>query len=189
MSRKKEIIILGIVGSPRRNGNTETLVDEVLKGAQEEGAKISKIILNELNISPCQGCNTCSKNGQCKINDDMNLVNNKMRESDVFVMGTPIYYWGPTGQFKAFFDRLLATSRQGIIKGKKVILTIPLGGSEPIARHTIGMLTDALNYLSADIFAKIISPSTMSVGEVKQKIDKMKMARQSGKEVIKKTYS
>ncbi|NHK32950.1 MAG: flavodoxin family protein [Asgard group archaeon] len=185
MSEKQKSTILGIVGSPRRNGNTETLIDEVLSGAQEAGAKIDKIILNELNISPCQGCNSCSKNGQCKINDDMNLVNEKMKESDVFVMGTPIYYWGPTGQFKAFFDRLLATSRQGILKGKKVILTIPLGGSEPVARHTVGMLTDALNYMNTEVFAKIISPSTMSVGDVKQKTEKMKLARESGKKVIK----
>ena len=185
MNEENKPRILGIIGSPRKNGNTEILIDEVLAGAQEAGANTDKIILNDLNISPCQGCNSCSNNGKCKINDDMNLVNDKMKESDVFVMGTPIYYWGPTGQFKAFFDRLLATSRQGILKGKKVILTIPLGGSEPVARHTVGMLTDALNYMNTEIVAKIVSPSTMSLGDVKQKTEKMKLARESGKKVIK----
>jgi multimeric flavodoxin WrbA len=186
MSKENKPKILGINGSPRKKGNTETMIDEVLAGAKEAGAITDKISLYDLDISPCIGCNSCKDNGTCSIKDDMVLVYDKMRESDVFIMGTPIYYWGPTGQFKSFFDRLLAASRQGIIRGKKVIITIPLGGSEPVARHTDGMLTDALNYMGAEIFAKIISPSTMSVGEVKQKSDKMKLAKESGKEVIKK---
>jgi multimeric flavodoxin WrbA len=185
MNKENKPKILGIIGSPRKNGNTEILIDEVLAGAKEAGATIDKISLYDLDISPCKGCNSCKDNGTCKIKDDMTIVNDKMRESDVFIMGTPIYYWGPTGQFKSFFDRLLATSRQGIIKGKKVILTIPLGGSEPVARHTVGMLTDALNYMNAEIVEKIVSPSTLSVGEVKQKAEKMKLARESGVKVIK----
>ncbi|NHJ49612.1 MAG: flavodoxin family protein [Asgard group archaeon] len=185
MNKKTKPMILGIIGSPRKNGNTEIMIDEVLAGAKDAGAVIDKISLYDLDISPCIGCNSCKDNGTCSIKDDMSIVYDKMRESDVFIMGTPIYYWGPTGQFKSFFDRLLAATRQGIIKGKKVILTIPLGGSEPVARHTVGMLTDALNYMSAEIVAKIVSPSTLSTGEVKQKTDKMKSARESGKEVIK----
>ena len=57
--------ILGIVGSPRRGGNTEILVDEVLAGAEEVGAFTEKIILNELNITPCQACDGCQKTGKC----------------------------------------------------------------------------------------------------------------------------
>ncbi|MHA1245401.1 MAG: flavodoxin family protein [Candidatus Heimdallarchaeota archaeon] len=181
-----KIKVLGIIGSPRRNGNTELMVDEVLAGAKEAGAEIDKVILNELNISPCQACNSCSKTGICKIQDDMNIVNEKMKESSVFVYGTPVFYWGPTAQFKAFMDRLLATSRQGIIKDKQVIVTIPLGGSESVARHTIGMITDSVNYQKAKIIAQIIAPATGDLGVVKQKTEIMKQAREAGKNVIEK---
>ena len=180
----EKIKVLGIIGSPRRQGNTETLVDEVLAGAKEAGADCEKIVLNELHVEPCQACETCIRTGKCKIKDDMNIINEKMNESTVFVLGTPIYYWGPTGQFKAFFDRLLATSKLGYIKGKQVILTIPLGGSEPIARHTVGMLTDALNYLNANIHSKIISPSTMEIGDVKKKKEVMRNAKEAGREIV-----
>lgn len=57
MNETNKIRVLGIVGSPRRGGNTELLVDEVLAGAKEAGAEVHKIILNELKIGHCQGCN------------------------------------------------------------------------------------------------------------------------------------
>ena len=181
-----KIKVLGIMGSPRRNGNTEIMVDEVLTGAKEAGAEIDKIILNELEISPCQACDACSGTGICQFNDGMDIVNEKMKESSVFVYGTPVFYWGPTAQFKAFMDRLLATSKQGIIENKQVIVTISLGGSESVARHTIGMITDSVNYLKANIFAKIIAPATGDLGVVKEKKDILKQAREAGKNVVKK---
>ncbi len=186
MNVKKERI-LGIVGSPRRGGNTETLIDEVLAGAKEAGAEVSKIILNDLTIGYCQACNSCAKNGKCKYDDDMTKINEEMSKSTIFVFGTPVYYWGPTGIFKTFHDRLLATSRQGIIKSKKAILVVPLGGSASIARHTVGMLEDALNYQNVDLVAKIVSPSTMEVKDLKQKKDILKQAYKAGFDAVKKT--
>ena len=56
MSQKK---VLGIVGSPRRGANTETLIDQVLKGAEESGALTEKIVLSEMNVKPCRACNAC----------------------------------------------------------------------------------------------------------------------------------
>ncbi|MHA1555511.1 MAG: flavodoxin family protein [Candidatus Heimdallarchaeota archaeon] len=185
MNEKSNPKILGIIGSPRRGGNTETIVDEVLAGAKEAGAETDKIILNELTIAPCQGCYSCSDKGKCQFDDDMDIINEKISESSVLVFGTPVYFWGPTGQFKVFTDRLLATSRQGIIKNKKIILVIPLGGSEPVARHTIGMLTDTINYLNAEVFAKVISPSTMNVEDLMKKKEVLAKARQYGKDVVK----
>ena len=183
MTSKKKI--LAIIGSPRKGGNTDTIVNEIFSGAKEFSAETEKIMLNELSIGFCQACDSCSENGICQLNDDMTLVNEKISESDVLVLGTPVYYWGPTGQFKTFTDRLLATSRQGILKNKKVIFVIPLGGSESIARHTIGMLTDSFNYLNTNIFGKIISPQTMEVDDLQQKKEVLLKAREFGREVIK----
>ena len=63
--------VLGVVGSPRRGGNTETLVDEVLRGAEEAGATVEKMILSEMDVEPCMACNACVKNGGCVQEDDM----------------------------------------------------------------------------------------------------------------------
>jgi multimeric flavodoxin WrbA len=183
MNKTNKIRVLGIVGSPRRGGNTETLVDEVLSGAKEIGAEVSKIILNELKIGHCQGCNACAENGECQHDDDMNKINEEMSKSSVFVFGTPVYYWGPTGIFKTFHDRLLATSRKGFIKDKKIAFVVPLGGPESVARHTIGMLTDSVNYMNANIVGQIVTPRTMEKEDLMNKSDVLKNARELGKKL------
>ena len=71
MYELNETNVLGIVGSPRRNGNTEILVDEILAGAAESGAQIGKVILDELNIAPCKACNQCRDESTCAQDDDM----------------------------------------------------------------------------------------------------------------------
>jgi multimeric flavodoxin WrbA len=180
--------ILGIVGSPRRGGNTEILVDEVLRGAEEVGALSEKIILNKLNIKPCQACNTCYKTGKCIQNDDMISLLEKMKESNVWVLGTPIYWWGPTAQFKAFLDRWYNPIHQEF-KGKHVILVIPLEGDhERYARHTIGIFTDVLNYLNMKLFETIVAPGVGRRGEVREKENILKKAYRAGLEIIKKNF-
>ena len=186
MNETNKIRVLGIVGSPRRGGNTETLVDEVLAGAKEAGAEIKKILLNDLKIGHCQGCNACSKNGQCKYSDDMDIINEEMSKSSAFVYGTPVYYWGPTSIFKTFSDRLLATSRKGYIRNKKIALVVPLGGSESVARHTVGMITDAANYRGADLVGQVVTPGTMERKDLDNKPEVLQRARDLGKKLASK---
>ncbi|GAJ23063.1 unnamed protein product, partial [marine sediment metagenome] len=58
--------VLGIAGSPRRGGNTDLLLAEVMRGAASRGAEVKTIILNDLEISPCQHCDACLEAGRCK---------------------------------------------------------------------------------------------------------------------------
>ncbi len=174
--------VLGIIGSPRLGGNTDSLVDEVLAGAEEAGASTEKIILNKLNIKPCQACNTCHKTGQCAQKDDMADLLDKMLQSDLWILGTPIYWWGPTAQFKAFLDRWYHPKHEGF-KGKRVILVIPLGGgNEKYARHTVGLLEDVFNYLGIQLVESVIAPGFNRYGEVKNDSGLLKKARKAGKE-------
>ena len=117
--------VLAIVGSPRRNGNTETLVDAVLAGAQEAGALTAKVSLRDLDLRPCLACDACQRTGACVQKDDMAALLDKMQEAQVWVLGTPVYWWGPTAQFKAFLDRWYGSDRKAVFPGKRVILTIP----------------------------------------------------------------
>ncbi len=77
------IRVLGIAGSPRRGGNTDVLVDEVLRGAAEAGAIVDKVWLNALDIGPCQGCDTCQDGGTCIQQDDMPALLPHMQQSAV----------------------------------------------------------------------------------------------------------
>ena len=176
--------VLGIVGSPRMGGNTDVLIDEVLAGAKELGASIEKVFLNKLEIKPCQACNSCYKTGHCIQKDDMAALLEKMLKSDLWVLGTPIYWWGPTAQFKAFLDRWYLPKHQEF-KRKRVIIIIPLGGgSEHYARHAVGLLEDVFDYLQMELVGKIVAPGLNSRGEVCNNESIMNKARNMGRKLI-----
>ena len=109
--------VLGISGSPRRNGNTELLIREFLRGAKTSGNETELFILSELKISPCTSCGSCQKDGQCVIDDDMQLMYNKLLEVDYIVFASPIYFGGVSAQLKSFIDRCQALwSRKYVLK-------------------------------------------------------------------------
>jgi len=97
--------VLGIAGSPRRGGNTDLLLDEVMKGAKSKGAKVKTIVLNDLDISPCQHCDACFEAGVCKVKDDMQMVYQEMEKADRIVLASPVHFLGLTAQMKAMIDR------------------------------------------------------------------------------------
>ena len=176
--------MLGIVGSPRHGGNTETLVDEVLRGAEEASALVEKVILSKLGIAPCRACDACRRTGECAQKDDMAALLEKMERSQVWVLGTPVYWWGPTAQFKAFLDRWYG-SNYAMFKGRRVILAIPLEDTDAsTARHTVGMLTDVLAYLKAELLATILAPGVLDPGEVREHPDNLAAARRAGREAM-----
>jgi hypothetical protein len=99
--------VLGVVGSPRKNGNTHILVSRILEGAEKQGAAAETIFLNDLNIRECNGCHACWRGKRCSKKDDMRDIYPKIIESDVIVFGTPVYWYGPTALMKGFMDRFV----------------------------------------------------------------------------------
>jgi multimeric flavodoxin WrbA len=97
--------VLGIAGSPRRGGNTDLLLAEVLKGAASRGAEVKTIILCQLNIAPCQHCDHCLDSGSCQLDDDMQTVYQELKSADRIVLASPIHFMGVTAQAKAMIDR------------------------------------------------------------------------------------
>ncbi len=100
-----EIKVLGISGSPHRHGNTETLLDSFLDGARSAGASVEKVVLRDLDYTPCQGCNACHKTGVCIMQDDAITLFNKILEVDVLAVASPIYSMGITAELKGLIDR------------------------------------------------------------------------------------
>ena len=109
--------VLGIAGSPRRGGNTDLLLSEVMRGAASRGAEVKTIILSDLDIDPCQHCDTCLKAGKCKIQDDMQMVYRELEQADRIVLASPIHFMSVTAQMKATMDRCQALwARKYILK-------------------------------------------------------------------------
>ena len=87
--------ILGIAGSPRRNGNTDILLAELLRGAISKGAEVQTIFLNNLKITGCQHCDSCLKTGKCRIQDDVQKIYDELEWADVIVLASPVQFSGP----------------------------------------------------------------------------------------------
>ncbi len=100
--------VLGIMGSPRRQSNTEMLLDKALEGAKEAGAEVEKVLVSKLRISPCLEIYACFKDGNCSIRDDMQALYDKLLEADHIVFASPIFFYGITSQAKAVIDRCQA---------------------------------------------------------------------------------
>ncbi len=184
MSSQASHAVLGIVGSPRRHGNTEILVAEALRGAAEAGAATDQVSLAGLHIAPCLGCDKCAETHVCIQKDDMILMREKMARSDIWVLGTPVYWWGATAQFKAYLDRWYAGPRS-FFKGKRIILAIPLGDDDPAtARHTVGMFEDALDYVGAELFETLVAAGVNDLGEIRKHSEMLATAYAAGRRAV-----
>lgn len=100
------MLLLAIYGSPRKNGNTDLMTDSFIEGALSE-AKIDleRIYVRDLGISGCLGCGYCDKHGACVQKDDMQKVYPLLEKAERIVFGSPIYFYGISGQAKLLVDR------------------------------------------------------------------------------------
>mgnify|MGYP005836789321 CR=1 FL=1 len=99
------VSILGIAGSPRVGGNTDTLLHEALRGAAEAGARTEFLAARSLVMRPCIECDRCQATGRCAINDDAQAVHQKLLAADHLVFATPIFFAAVTAQAKILIDR------------------------------------------------------------------------------------
>lgn len=97
--------VLGINASPRKGGNTDIIIDKILKAAKDNGADIDKIVLNGLRLRHCQGCDEPNDNGNCNFKDDMKTVYKKFKEADAVILASPIFFGSISGQAKIMIDR------------------------------------------------------------------------------------
>lgn len=102
------IDVIGILGSPRLDGNASILLDAALMGASEQGADIDRVVLNELDFVPCQECGKCENTGQCVYHDDMERIYSKLAEVQGVIIASPIFFGTLTAQTKMMIDRFQA---------------------------------------------------------------------------------
>jgi multimeric flavodoxin WrbA len=99
------MLVYGIIGSPKKNGNVDLLVSEVLRGASSQGAQTHRIYLNDLQIKPCQSCGVDPDPKYCLFDDDMKVIFDALESSDAVVLGSPVYFDTVSAQTKLMIDR------------------------------------------------------------------------------------
>lgn len=120
--------VLGISGSPRKEGNTDILVKKALDAAKANGTEVEFIGLAGKDIKGCIACPDCGKNGKCVIDDDIQAIYPKMEEADAIILGTPIYFGQMTAQTKTLMDRTYFLHKSGGMLRGKVGGVITVGG-------------------------------------------------------------
>ncbi len=97
--------ILAIYGSPRRKGNTSTLLNRAVEGAEEQGARVEKIVLRDQKISPCLEIYGCKESGRCVIKDDFQTLVDKLVSCDGIMLASPIFFYTVSAHTKILMDR------------------------------------------------------------------------------------
>ncbi|MDO8473406.1 MAG: flavodoxin family protein, partial [Dehalococcoidia bacterium] len=139
--------VLGIAASPRREGNTDLLLAQALRGAADAGAEVTTLTLCELDIAPCRHCDGCLKTGKCVIDDDMQMVYRKLRDLDRLVFASPIFFMGVTAQGKAMIDRCQA------LWALKYLLKIPVASIPGRNRKGLFLSAGGLSYEKEKLFS------------------------------------
>jgi multimeric flavodoxin WrbA len=115
------IKVLAFAGSPRRHGNSETLLDWVLGGmSTDKDVFIEKVALTDADINPCKGCNACEKLNKCVQRDGMDVYHDKIVDADIILLSSPIFCMGVASQVKALIDRAQ------VFRSRKYVLKLPI---------------------------------------------------------------
>lgn len=156
-----KIVVLS--GSPRKDGNTELLVNSFAEGAKKHN-DVEVISIREYHVQPCCGCNSCRTGSRkCFQKDDMCSVFEKLSDADILVIASPVYFYGVSAQLKAVIDRFHSPERQQAgFKGMALLL---------VAADTIPNLFDSIisQYrLTLDYF-QLKDYGMVTVGGVEEK--------------------
>ncbi len=172
--------MLGIAGSPRRHGNTETLLDRFLAGAESAGGAVEKIVAVRLQIAGCIACNGCWHDGRCVVRDDFQAVYETLVAADVIALAAPLFFWNLPAQVKALVDRAqcqwarrvvlrqpLASTPAGHVRRRGVFICV--GGDRRArfdgARQTVA---DFFRVHEADYWGELLYAHVDSKGEIER---------------------
>ena len=188
--------VLGISGSPHRHGNTETLLDRFLEGAQAAGASVDKVVLKALQYSPCRGCNSCHKDGECIVKDDAIILYERIMASDCLAVASPIYTMGITAELKGFIDReqylwaqkfilkTLCFSDDHIKRHKAVFISTAGLGWDNVFDGAFPVITALFNTVGFEYYDNIIANDLDRYGGIRQHPTAMNEAFEKGQKVV-----
>lgn len=165
--KEKAMDIFVLTGSPRKDGNSNYLAEEFIRGAREAGHKLSRFDAGQAKVHPCIACNSCGMDGPCVFKDDFETVRQKIIPADMVVFATPMYYFGLSAQLKAVIDRFYAINGKIHVPKKAALLmtyanTAP-SQSKPIASH----YDTLLDYLGWSDAGRVIAPGVWTAGSIK----------------------
>lgn len=189
MTRQKKVLVL--LGSPRKDGNSALLAEQIAKGARSEGAQVTTVFLHGMNIAPCKSCYACQGPGSkgCSVDDEMQDLYPKMIEADAWVVASPVYWFTMSGQTKIWMDRSFAfpAYAEDPFSNKRIAIAMSYGGEDPFDSGCVNALRtfqDAYAYVGSKIVGFVYG-SAMKAGEIGKNAAVMEAAEELGKKLVK----
>ena len=175
-----------VLGSPRRDGNSERLAAALARGASEAGCKTRNMRMHGLRIAGCIDCRRCWSNGShCFLNDDMKEVYEALDGADVIVFASPLYFYSWTSQIKQAWDRLLPYFHKNSridISGRRAVLLSTAGDDDERCfdglRKTFEL---ACSYCGWEIAGELCVHGVHEAGAISQKTDWLRRAEELGR--------
>ena len=168
--------ILALNGSARKRGNTDILIERILKGCKKKGYKTEKLYLYDYEILPCIDCRDCKKsNYVCTLNDGMKKIYPKMEKADLIIFGTPNYWNGPSAKMKLLIDRMRPFVSSRKLEGKKWVIVSPSAEGPKSCKLLVEMLRLSFDYLGMKYAGKVLIKA-YEKGEIKKNQKALKKA-------------
>ena len=183
-------LVVALLGSPRRKGNSAALAQEAVAGAEAAGAEVESFYLHGLDIHPCRACDACKEDTatDCVVKDDMQILYPKLRQADAIIIASPIYWFSVSAQTKLVMDRWYALGGpQGYaLSGKRFGIILTYEDSDPFTSGAVNALRtfqDAFNFLGAEMVGMVYGRAA-EPGEIKTNKELMQRAYALGQRLV-----
>lgn len=180
--------VLGISGTPRKNGNSHILLEHSLGPFKESGWDVTVLRLHDLTVQPCNACDHCrSHDGKCIIEDDMGLFYEAFRRCHAIIVSTPVYYRNVSAQLKAVFDRHYAVAAEQPLRGKPggaIAVGTGQGGGQAMTLAIVHNWFSSCGALTVPGELNGVSAVAQAEGDILQQEKRLEQARILGKNVL-----
>ena len=184
--------VLGINGSPRIGGNTDVLLDRFLEGARSAGAKTEKVILNNLKFSPCQECAQVRDDGKCIIEDDMQPIYKKIKDADIIILASPIFFGSLSAQTKMMIDRFQCIWRTRYVlkkdvyqkRRKGIFVCVEGSNRQDFFDNAKSIVRNFFATNNVDYNQELFCAGVDKSGDVSKRTDVLRQAFELGKKIV-----
>ena len=187
--------IVAIYGSPRRKGNTATLLKQAVQGARDADAQVEEIVLRDLKLSPCLEIYGCKERGECTIKDDFQHVRDQILESRGLILASPIFFYTVSAHTKILMDRFQSLwvkkywvdknpTGQGVTNRKGLFIGAGATRGKKLFEGTLLTVKYFFDVLDMELSRSLLYRGLDFKGDVLKHPDYLEEAYQAGKELV-----
>jgi len=189
------IDILAIHGSPRRRGNTSTLLREAVEGVREAGGRVEEVVLRDLKMSPCLEIYGCKKEGRCVIEDDFQALAERLLSCPGLILASPIFFYAVSAQTKILMDRCQSLwvrkhwvekrpFGQAAARGKGLFISVGATKGRKLFDGALLSVRYFLEPLDLELWRSLLFRGLDFEGDVLEHPDYLAQARQAGRDLV-----